>query len=959
MPGAVSAVMNFGGSVVGQVAATIATGGTWAAISWSTVFIRAAISTAISVVASAIMGSSKPKAPDFGNNAVVARTRDRTMSVRQPIAPHRVIYGETRVGGTITFLHSTDDNEKLHQLITIAGHEVNSIGQIYLDDLAVTVTSNTVADTKYEDLVDVYTGVGTTGGDSGLQTAMETNTSSKWTSNHTQTGRAKIYTEFTYDQDTFSGSTPNVTAVVQGRKLYDPRDTTTAYSNNPALCVRDYLTNSTFGLGEPSARINDTNFNAQANICDESVDLSAGGSESRYTCNGTFTTDQTPKEILKALLSSCSGRLTYQGGQWNLYVGAYATPSITLTEDDLDGGMKVTTQVSRRELFNRARGVYVDPNNMYQPTDFPVVTNSTYLTADQSEEIWRDFDFQFTTSVATAQRLAKIELEKVRQQITVTMPCSLKAMRLQAGDSCYVTNSRMGWTDKAFLVEEWAFATRGDAEAPRLGVDLVLRETASTVYDWSSGEETTVDAAPDTDLPNPFSVTAPTNLAMSESLFITTNGGGVRVKATVSWTASVDSFVREYQVEYKLSSGSTYTQFKVDGTATTVDINDLATGTYDFRVKAINSMGVSSSYATLTSQAISGLTANPADVTGLSVIALNNQAHISWDLATDLDVRHGGKIRFRHSSVTSGANWANSTDIGAAVAGHNTETVLPLVSGTYMARAVDSTGNESLTETSFVITTIPDITPMNLVHTVTCHPTFTGTLTGLDVVDGVLKFESAINIDSRDTNIDTWTFFDSFSGLDVAGVYEFDGFDLGGVLTSRVTHALTFTTFEVGDYLDSRSGNVDDYTDWDNPPADLNVDLYVATTNDQVSGSPTWGEWAKFKTGDFTCRGYKFKLTASSTDADHQFNVTALSIAIDMPDRMHGVRNITSGAGTKSVTYPSNFYAIPSLGITAQSMGTGDYFEITNEATTGFDVTFKNSGGSAISKVFNYQSKGY
>jgi len=427
----------------------------------------------------------------------------------------------------------------------------------------------------------------------------------------------------------------------------------------------------------------------------------------------------------------------------------------------------------------------------------------------------------------------------------------------------------------------------------------------------------------------------------------------------VSWTASVDSFVREYQVEYKLSSGSTYTQFKVDGTATTVDINDLATGTYDFRVKAINSMGVSSSYATLTSQAISGLTANPADVTGLSVIALNNQAHISWDLATDLDVRHGGKIRFRHSSVTSGANWANSTDIGAAVAGHNTETVLPLVSGTYMARAVDSTGNESLTETSFAITTIPDITPMNLVHTVTCHPTFTGTLTGLDVVDGVLKFESAVNIDSRDTNIDTWTFFDSFSGLDVAGVYEFDGFDLGGVLTSRVTHALTFTTFEVGDYLDSRSGNVDDYTDWDNPPADLNVDLYVATTNDQVSGSPTWGEWAKFKTGDFTCRGYKFKLTAASTDADHQFNVTALSIAIDMPDRMHGVRNITSGAGTKSVTYPSNFYAIPSLGITAQSMGTGDYFEITNEATTGFDVTFKNSGGSAISKIFNYQSKGY
>ena len=148
---------------------------------------------AMNAVTSSLMGASKPKMPDFGTGSIVARTRERTISVRQPIASHRVIYGQTRVGGIITFLHTTDNNERLHQLVTIAGHELNSIGQIYLDDIAVTITSNTVSDTKYEDLVDVYTGVGTTSGDSALQTAMQTNTSSKWTSDHTQTGRAKIY----------------------------------------------------------------------------------------------------------------------------------------------------------------------------------------------------------------------------------------------------------------------------------------------------------------------------------------------------------------------------------------------------------------------------------------------------------------------------------------------------------------------------------------------------------------------------------------------------------------------------------------------------------------------------------------------------------------------------------------------------------------------------------------------
>ena len=304
--------------------------------------------------------------------------------------------------------------------------------------------------------------------------------------------------------------------------------------------------------------------------------------------------------------------------------------------------------------------------------------------------------------------------------------------------------------------------------------------------------------------------------------------------------------------------------------------------------------------------------------------------------------------------------WASSTDIGAAVAGHNSDTALPLLSGTYMARAVDSTGNESLSETSFVITTVPDITQMNAVSVINAHPTFEGTLVGMDIVDGVVKFESVSNFDDRSNLLDTWTFFDSYtSGVDTSGTYEFDGLDLGAVYTSRLTHSITFNTYEIGDYLDSRSGNVDSYDDWDNPPAGLNLDLYVAQTNDQVSGSPTWSDWAKFKVGDFTARGFKFKLTAVSTDADHQFNLTALSITVDMPDQVKGEKDITSGAGTKSVTYPSSFYALPSVGVTANNMGSGDYFTIANKTVSGFDISFFNSSAAAVDRNFNYQARGY
>lgn len=542
----------------GVAAAVVASTVTTALGGWSvmTAIIAGVAALATSYVISVAFGLNKaPKAQDRGGGGSTQRNQDRTISVRQPIAAHRIIYGQIRLGGVITFLHSTDNNERLHQLITIAGHEVNAIGQIYLDDLAATVTSNTVSDTKWDDLIDIYKGLGTTAGDSALHTALTANTSSKWTTAHKQSDRAKIYMRFKYDQDKFAGGLPNVTAVVQGRKVYDPRDASTAYSNNPALCIRDYLINTSFGLGEPTARINDTSFSTAANICDENVTLRAGGTEDRYTCNGSFDTSEAPKDVIKQLLSSCAGRLVYQGGQWTLYAGAYVAPTITVDEDDLDGSLQVTTQVGRRNIFNTARSVYVEPLNLYQPTDAPVITNSTYVTEDQSEVIARDFDWAFTTSAATAQRLSKIELEKVRQQISVSMPLSLKSgMRVQAGDTISVTNSRMGWTGKVFLIEEWSFAQRGESDAPRLGVDLVLRETASTVYSWTeSSEETTIDAAPDTDLPNPFVVAAPTSLTQAESLYVTTNGSGVKNRSTLSWVASADSFVQKYEVQYQLS----------------------------------------------------------------------------------------------------------------------------------------------------------------------------------------------------------------------------------------------------------------------------------------------------------------------------------------------------------------------------------------------------------------------
>ena len=79
-----------------------------------------------------------------------------------------------------------------------------------------------------------------------------------------------------------------------------------------------------------------------------------------------------------------------------------------------------------------------------------------------------------------------------------------------------------------------------------------------------------------------------------------------------------------------------------------------------------------------------------------------------------------------------------------------------------------------------------------------------------------------------------------------------------------------------------------------------------------------------------------------------------------MPDRIFSGNDITSGAGTYSVTFTNPFFSVNyAVGITGEDLATGDFFLIENKTVNGFDLTFKNSGGTAISRTFDYLAKGY
>jgi hypothetical protein len=78
-----------------------------------------------------------------------------------------------------------------------------------------------------------------------------------------------------------------------------------------------------------------------------------------------------------------------------------------------------------------------------------------------------------------------------------------------------------------------------------------------------------------------------------------------------------------------------------------------------------------------------------------------------------------------------------------------------------------------------------------------------------------------------------------------------------------------------------------------------------------------------------------------------------------MPDRIEAAEDIVSGAGSKSITLSPTFKSIKAIGITAQDLAQGDYWIIENKTTSGFDITFKDSGDVAVSRTFDWSVAGY
>lgn len=440
---------------------------------------------------------------------------------------------------------------------------------------------------------------------------------------------------------------------------------------------------------------------------------------------------------------------------------------------------------------------------------------------------------------------------------------------------------------------------------------------------------------------NPYTWTAPATrligvvpeilrVESAESLVIA--AGAVVPKATVIWDVSPP--YDGATVKWRLDAGAWSEPQTVIGRATEIllpysgqlDVSIIPYGPSGTGAEAVHSVSVA------------GKTTPPADVSGLSLSMSGMQATLSFNPATDLDVIVGGWLWVRHAPVTTGATWDNASDMLLSVPGTATSATVPLLTGTYLARWVDSSGNMSLNAAS-VITTAASVVALNYVAGVEQAPAWSGTLTDLTLVAGELTLAT-----------DKTT-----------GSYRSAAIDLGAVYSCRVSASVTFAGKDLNDLIDARTALIDTWADFDGAVIDdVGASVWMRTTPDDPAGSPTWTSWVPLLiASDTATRGVQFEMRVYTNSATHSLDVSGFSISIDVPDRMETGVDVSSGAGSYSVTFAKPFFTVPAIGITAQGMQSGDYIDLTAKSETGFSVGFKNSGGSYVSRTFDWIAKAY
>ena len=416
-----------------------------------------------------------------------------------------------------------------------------------------------------------------------------------------------FYLKLEADSGTFP-QFPEIRLTIRGKNdILDPRVSAPGpyrgYSDNWALNIADAITDPNWGLGDSS--VNQAQLIAAANVCDELVVCNApsmvngvlsvgNSSEKRYTLHHHYNTGTGPGDVIQQMLEGAAGRLSRIGGEWYIWPAYWQGPSFTCNESLLVDDLQWSPKRSLSQLYNRVTGTYTAANYPYavagdlydsngywegqvqnnfpysfQPTNFPMYAadvlhgyaSDAYLAQDGGIQLPKELPTLPTLSIAQAQRVAKINLMRNRQQGQGKFPFGLAALQMQPTDTFSFSSATLGWTSKTLEVQGLKLRSNADHDGSlAYFVEMEVGETDQTVYEWGISEELNIyDVPVFPGWGNTGVVPPPTAISVTDdqSTALMLSSGSALPRLLVQWTPPNDSSVQQLgsiQCQYNYST---------------------------------------------------------------------------------------------------------------------------------------------------------------------------------------------------------------------------------------------------------------------------------------------------------------------------------------------------------------------------------------------------------------------
>lgn len=596
--------------------------------------------------------------------------RGAHLSLRlDPKAPREIPIGETATAGTLVYHNTSAGGQVLELVVALGDCPCEAMTGLWVNGEEQVYDSGTGLTTRYGSnlYVKFYAGAEDQTADADLVT----NSSGRWTSTERGRGVAYAYVRITYVASVWQGRQPTLLFKIKGAKLYDPRKDSTAggsgshrwgdvstyeWTDNPAIVRYNYRRGiwvggqRIAGMSTPASALPLADVIAAANVCDETVALKAGGTEKRYRCGGMISARSRHREVIADLAACVAGVEIDSGGEIKFAPGVAQSPVLSFTDDDLMAGEEVRTwrKRTRRELVNSVYGSFRDPAQRFDQIALAPRRSSDDITSDAGA-LEQTYDLDLVTSGTQGQRVLEILRRRHRHQMGVRVTLRPRYSVLEAGDWVTWTSARYGFSSQTFEVV--TAQRRND-----LSVDLVLRETSTSIYSWTAASDQIDQAAPP-DLPSgTLGMATVSGLAVSNVVVTSDDGTYQRPGLHAEWSSPVDPSIVALDIEYR-RSGDTVALSKraLDASAGQLTWVDGIQGetTYEIRARPVCVPDRPVSWtgwvspAAQTSTQITVVSPGPPPVDSVGLAELDAQTRFELSLVTSVAAVHGSLAELR------------------------------------------------------------------------------------------------------------------------------------------------------------------------------------------------------------------------------------------------------------------------------------------------------------------------